>query len=316
MRFSARVSGTPSYQLVTLANGIRSIRALREGETFHPVIGPAAEAEALYVRQLNLRERMRAGPGEFVLWDDGLGGGANVLTVLDRTRGAGRALRIVSFDHTLEPLAFARQHAAELGYFSDLEPQVAGLLARGAVEFSDGTRTVRWEVHVGDFPSLLRATAPGRLPAPHAVLFDAYSPARNPAMWTLPLFEDLFRHLDPDRPCALPTYSRSTLLRVTLLLAGFFVGIGHATGEKEQTTIAANSAALIAEPLDQAWLRRAAASTSAEPLQEPVYRQSRLAGASLTRLRAHPQFQPGHEPAPRNRPAVPASHATAASDAR
>ena len=59
-------------------------------------------------------------------------------------------------------------------------------------------------------------------------------------MWTAPLFTDLFRALDP-RPCAMPTYSRSTMLRVTLLLAGFYVGVGHATGEKEETTIAANT---------------------------------------------------------------------------
>jgi tRNA U34 5-methylaminomethyl-2-thiouridine-forming methyltransferase MnmC len=65
-------------------------------------------------------------------------------------------------------------------------------------------------------------------------MFDAFSPATNPEMWTLPLFTNLFKLLDPERPCAMPTYSRSTLLRTTLLLAGFFVGVGHATGEKEK----------------------------------------------------------------------------------
>ena len=62
-------------------------------------------------------------------------------------------------------------------------------------------------------------------------------------MWTLPLFENLFRALDPARPCALTTYSRSTMIRATLLLAGFFVGTGQATGLKEETTMAANSLA-------------------------------------------------------------------------
>lgn len=290
VRFAPRVSGPPNYDLVRLANGVRSIRSRREGETFHPVIGPAAEAEALYVRQLRLAERMRAEPGEFVIWDVGLGGGANVLTVLDRTRNTGRGLRIVSFDHTLEPLAFARRHAAELGYFAGYEPQVARLITHHRVEFEDGNRQVRWEFVPGDFPALMRDRNQSALPAPHVVLFDAYSPARNPAMWTLPLFAGLFQHLRPDRPCALPTYSRSTLLRVTLLLAGFYVGIGHATGEKEETTIASNDPDLIAEPLGADWLRRAAASTSAEPLREPVYQQARLTPESLERLRAHPQF--------------------------
>ena len=69
-----------------------------------------------------------------------------------------------------------------------------------------------------------------KLNSPHAIYFDAFSPAKNPAMWTLPVFQNLFRTLDPQRPCALTTYSRSTLIRATLLLAGFFFGVGHAGG--------------------------------------------------------------------------------------
>ena len=109
-------------------------------------------------------------------------------------------------------------------------------------------------------------------------------------MWTQPLFARLYRLLDPQQPCALPTYSRSTMLRVSLLLAGFFVGAGHATGEKEETTIAANTLSLISEPLDRQWLQRARRSTSAEPLWEPVYRQARLLQSTWEKLQDHPQF--------------------------
>ena len=126
--------------------------------------------------------------------------------------------------------------------------------------------------------------------APHAVLFDAFSPAKNPAMWTLPLFTNLFRRLEPQRPCALPTYSRSTSTRVTLLLAGFFVGVGHATGEKEETTIAANTLKLLTEPLDRRWLERARRSHSAEPMIEAIYRIAPLTAESWEKLKAHPQF--------------------------
>jgi hypothetical protein len=89
----------------------------------------------------------------------------------------------------------------------------------------------------------------------------------------------------------LPTYTRSNLVRVSLLLAGFYVGAGHATGEKEETTIAANTLSLITEPLDQKWLARVRKSTSAEPLWEPIYRQSPLTEATWEKLRQHPQFK-------------------------
>ena len=110
-------------------------------------------------------------------------------------------------------------------------------------------------------------------------------------MWTLPLFANLFRQLDPAQPCALATYSRSTMTRAALLLAGFYVGAGHATGAKEETTIAANKLMLIHEPLDRRWLERARRSHSAEPLCAPIYRQARLAPATWEGLQRHPQFR-------------------------
>lgn len=280
-----------NYQLVRLANGTHSVYSEAEDETFHPVIGPVAEARSLYVNQLKLAQRAAQHVGEFVLWDVGLGAAANVLTVFESTRDIACNLRILSFDHTIEPLKFALQHAHELGYIEPYQTQIKDFLANGKTSFQSGEQTIHWEMHPGDFPTLIAGATATTFPAPHAIIFDAYSPAKNPAMWTAPLFGRLYQLLDSTRPCAMPTYSRSTMLRVTLLLAGFYVGVGHATGEKEETTLAANSLDLLDEPLPQEWLKRARASKSAEPMWEPTYRQAPISEASWQRLLAHPQFQ-------------------------
>lgn len=281
---------TSGYRIVQLVSGAYSVHSLAHAETFHPVIGPVAEAEALYVRQLKLPERLRAHSGEFVVWDVGLGAAANAITVLRQTEEIPSRVRLVSFDHTLAPLRFALENAGALGYFGGYEAAVGELLERGKTSFRKRAQEVEWETVEADFPSFLESPAVGALPKPHAILFDAFSPAKNPAMWTLPLFSRLYQLLDSSRPCALPTYSRSTMLRVTLLLAGFHVGAGHATGEKEETTIAANTPSLIAEPLDKSWLKRARNSTSAEPMSEPRYRQAPITPESWEKLLAHPQF--------------------------
>ncbi len=278
------------YRLVRLANGAYSIHSLAHGETFHPVIGPTAEAEALYVRQLGLRERVSRHGGEFVIWDVGLGAAANALTGLRAIRDLAARVRLVSFDETIEPLRFALRHVAELGYLAGYEQALAQLMTDRWIRIREHPIEIEWQLCLADFPTFLSQPVAAELPKPHAILFDAYSPARNPAMWTLPLFSRLYQHLDPERPCALPTYSRSTMLRVTLLLAGFFVGVGHATGEKEETTIAANTLDLIAEPLGRAWLRRAHNSTSAEPMREPVYGQAPLSPETWETLQSHRQF--------------------------
>lgn len=302
-------AGGEGYQLVQLTSGGYSLHSLAYGETFHPVIGPVAEAEALYVNQLRLRERLQNHSGEFVIWDVGLGAAANSLTVLRAAREIATPIRLVSFDNTTEPLEFALKNAAALGYFGGYETQIQALLDRRDIQFPNGAHTVNWRFHQGDFPTLLTqaverqalnrpvsSSAPQLAEAefgapPHAILFDAFSPAKNPAMWSLPLFTKLFQLLDSQRPCALPTYSRSTIMRVTLLLAGFYVGVGHATGEKEETTIAANTLDLIAEPLNQRWLDRARRSHSAEPLHGDTYQIGPLTPENWEKLQAHPQFR-------------------------
>ena len=113
-------------------------------------------------------------------------------------------------------------------------------------------------------------------------------------MWTLELFTSLRARWRDETPCLLTTYTRSTAVRVTLLLAGFYVGIGHATGEKDQTTIAANDPALLDRPLDRAWLeKRVYASTNSAPLraQAPPHGQAPISESDYAALRAHPQFR-------------------------
>jgi hypothetical protein len=324
------VASTSAYRIVKLANGAHSVHSLAHAETFHPVVGPVAEAETLYIRQLRLIERLQRHTGEFVIWDVGLGAAANAITFLRAARinpgakgsfprtgatapvppihvgeRAGSALHqtgtppqahlppsihLVSFDHTLEPLEFALQHTEFLEYLKGYEPQLGLLISKQHVAFKQSDLAVDWDIHLADFPTLLSQPIAGALPKPHAIMFDAFSPAKNPSMWTQPLFANLFQLLDPARPCALPTYSRSTMLRVTLLLAGFFVGVGHATGEKEETTIAANVLELLEEPLDHRWLQRARRSSCAEPLWEPCYRQAPLSPKTWQSLQQHPQF--------------------------
>lgn len=284
-----------AHTLVRLANGTYAVKSLAYGEQMHPGLGPAAEAESLYVGQLQIRERLRQHAGEFVVWDVGLGAAANALAILRATREFPNPIRLLSFDETVDPLSFALQHTDQLGYLAGYESQLNTILKQHRVRFQDHHHPVDWEFYIGDFPALLAralVTPCGPpLPTPHAVLFDAFSPAKNPAMWTLPLFTNLFQLLDPRRPCNLTTYSRSTMLRATLLLAGFFVGRGEATGLKEETTIAANTPELIESPLDRRWLERACRSSSAEPLRAANYRQSPLSGDTWRQLQAHPQFQ-------------------------
>ena len=286
------------FELVALAGGIYSLRARENGQTFHPVVGPVAEAEAIHVGGTRLVERANAlPPGEtFVIWDVGLGAAANALTAVRAlATGCTRPVEIAlhSFDATFGPLDFAMENRLALGYPCGYEPEIGALRRDKTVRvLLINSGTVRWQAHLGDFPSLLASAE--KFPAPHAVFYDPYSPGVNLEMWTLETFAALHARLRPETPCLLTTYTRSTAVRVTLLLAGFFVGVGGATGEKDETTVAANTAALLARPLGRDWLeKKVYASTNAAPLRAGSNTDARgpISEADFEMLRAHPQFR-------------------------
>jgi hypothetical protein len=292
------------YSLVQVAHGAWTVRSELDGETFHPVIGPEAEAQALYIGPMRLMERFtRMAPTEtLILWDVGLGAAANATTVLRSLSSISGSLHLISFDKTLAPLEFALQHTADLGFPSGYEQALTALLHQQHATFASGSCHVRWDVHVGDFPTWVQSApaptlAPGTAseltnptPSPHAILYDAYSPRRNPEMWTLPHFTSLRKLLGQGGQCTLATYSRSTRLRVTLLLAGFNVGTGAATGEKEETTMAATSLELLERPLDAAWLERVRRSTAAHPIVDALAQPGPLEESRWHQLCQHPQF--------------------------
>ena len=122
---------TDHFELVTVASGARSLRSLAHGETFHPVVGPMAEARDLHVAQQRMIERAKQNGGKpFVVWDVGLGAAANALAVLEAFSEAdcGVEVELHSFDRTIAPLEFALKHAGELGYFEGWQAIVAELM--------------------------------------------------------------------------------------------------------------------------------------------------------------------------------------------
>ncbi|MBC7693567.1 MAG: hypothetical protein H7222_17510 [Methylotenera sp.] len=287
------------FEIVLLKTGINSLRSLEHGETFHPVTGPRMEANILHVRQQRLVERCEATPAsnKFVIWDIGFGAGANVLAAIealaelskrDETQNACE-IEIHSFDKTTSPIEFALEHQDELEYLSEHEAGLRELLSSGHVPL--GPRA-SWQLHLGDFRELLRENLKVKQwPAPHAILYDPYSPTGNPEMWTLEHFQALRQALSPETPCLLTNYTRSTAMRVTWLLAGFHVGIGCEVGEKAETTIVTNQLALLERPLEKKWLERVRISGNSAPLRADAYSKGQISPEDFGALLECPQFQ-------------------------
>jgi tRNA U34 5-methylaminomethyl-2-thiouridine-forming methyltransferase MnmC len=165
--------------------------------------------------------------------------------------------------------------------------RIRELLSNGIAAAGGADARIGWRLHIGDFCEQIART---QWETPNAIFYDPYSSSVNPQMWTLEHFSLLHRQLRDDVPCLWTNYTRSTAVRVTLLLAGFFVGEGCGIGEKEVTTTASNDPRLIEHPLDARWLERVARSANAAPLRAGGIFPARISAEDLKRLKAHPQF--------------------------
>lgn len=263
-----------------------SLRSVLNRETFHPVTGPAVEAQVLHVDQQRLAQRSAA-IDNFVVWDVGLGAAANALAAVKALQKSEHTVHLHSFDKTTLPLQFAIKHAADLKYLVGFEKLLEQLIEKQFVQI---TPTFSWYFHQGNFSDSLNDP---NLSSPHSILYDPYSATTNIEMWTQEHFTKLFSKLSPTVPCLLSNYTRSTSVRISMLLAGFAVGVGCGIGEKEETTVASNSFELLEKPLNRKWLDRVRISEKSAPLRaKPAATGASqiISGEDLDRLHALPQF--------------------------
>jgi tRNA U34 5-methylaminomethyl-2-thiouridine-forming methyltransferase MnmC len=273
------------FEIVTLKSGIKSLRSLHRKETFHPTTGPLGEANLLHVEQQRLLERCSKAE-KFVIWDVGFGAGANVLAAIESLKSCRTEVEIHSFDKTTDPIEFALSHASELGYILGHEEKIRELLFKRKLQVGN---QIQWYLHLGDFSEQIKGSQMNA-PAPNTIFYDPYSAASNPEMWTLEHFSALWNKLSPNTGCLLTNYTRSTAVRVALLLAGFYVGVGRVVGEKAETTVASNQIDMLECPLDRTWLGRVRNSTNAAPLRTQSYSKAQISHHDFECLQKLPQF--------------------------
>lgn len=283
-----------SFEVTRLKSGEATLRWVEGGETFHPDIGAEEEGRLMIVEQLQL-DRLFAGRSDSPLrvWDVGLGAAGNAAAVLGAwKKQGGRSLELVSFDNSMDPLRTAWEaHREDRTHFPWLERFPFGeLLESGGTAFVERESRAEWKLLLGDFAGWMREDPDPSLEVPDFIIYDFFSPARNYSLWTLDHWRNLRRRLSGDHDTRIVFHSRSTALRVTLLLAGFYVGRGAALGKKEETTLASTRMDGGFPLLEQFWLDKVAKSSSSEPFVGLEYRASAISEIWLRQLLRHPQF--------------------------
>jgi queuine tRNA-ribosyltransferase len=274
---------------VVVKQEVGYIRDTVSGEVMHLGSEPAQEAQSLYVEQSCLSARLREPAAEsitaepLVVWDVGLGAAANAMAAIHAAEhlgpAAARPLTLVSFENDLDSLKLALDHP---GWFKHLRHAAPRALLRDN-RWNSPTWPIEWLLLNGDF-----ALRKFEAPPPDLIFFDPFSFKVDGALWTLNAFRELAKACS-EKSTELFTYSYSTSVRAAMLVAGFYVAKGRATGAKAETTIGLSARAAAAahgrELLGQDWLAKWRRSDAQAPFGITEQNDSWRAA-----LLAHPQF--------------------------
>ena len=243
------------------------------GQVMHPVVGPLAEAEALYVGPSRLAERLRGPePGPLVVLDVGLGAGSNAVAAwrVSEARHGGPG----AGDGQLRPdrgRAGARPRAGARARVRSGRPR----RRRGA------RASRRWSPRDAAHDVAAGARRPAGRDRGDAArrrrrYWDPFSPSANPELWSHAAFAALRSPLRLARHGA--HVQRGHVDPRGMLLAGFAVGdraIDRDDGADDRS--ARSNRDDLAQPLDRRWLDRLRRSSAPLPADAPADAIDRIA---------------------------------------
>jgi tRNA U34 5-methylaminomethyl-2-thiouridine-forming methyltransferase MnmC len=193
----------------------------------HSEIGPWREAQAIYAGPARIPERATRPGGPLVIYDLGLGIGANALCALKAWReitGPKRSLRIISFENDPSGLKQALE-SSQPSFLDEFRTEAHSLLRQGCWS----SEAESWELVTEDF--LLNQERDGK---PELVFHDFYCPKTQPELWTKEVFASIRKAMHPGG--MLLTYSAASAVRRALKEAGFSVLRGPGTDMKREST--------------------------------------------------------------------------------
>lgn len=219
-----------NYRLVMTGDGTYTLLDTVLNETMHTMSGAYEESLVKHVKASRILEKES---NDLNILDVGFGLGYNSLAVLSSLREIKPDCRIkivslekdTSFGEWIDQISFKDGRR-------EFYDKVKKAYLHG--DYSDGVISIR--VEFGDARShiidLVR-----RNELFDAVFQDAYSPGKNPELWSIDYFQLIRRLMSPDS--ILTTYSAAPQIRRALLEAGFSVGRADSTGKKKEGTVAA-----------------------------------------------------------------------------
>jgi tRNA U34 5-methylaminomethyl-2-thiouridine-forming methyltransferase MnmC len=210
----------PNHSFVETQDGTLTLFSEKFQEACHSTTGAREETILHYIKGCKVNEKILQ-DGKISILEVGFGLGIGFLTTLEKLPNDS-FMYFVSLELDRDLLNWFREQHPEL----NLEWQNNLLVAEG--------KNFKLQIVAGDARKELPAFMRENNIKFHAIYQDAFSPKKNPLLWTVEWFS-LLRDLSHE-DVILSTYSASTSIRKSLHEAGWKITPGEKFGPKRTST--------------------------------------------------------------------------------
>jgi tRNA U34 5-methylaminomethyl-2-thiouridine-forming methyltransferase MnmC len=200
------------YQEVLTEDGSTTLYSEKFAEACHSLAGARAETLLHYIHGCEIPQKALA--ENLSILEVGLGLGVGLLTTWEMTKALPAKIHFLSLE--IDPELVKWFHAEYEAHPLFQDPKFS------------------FEILVGDARPTLPEYASEKKPQWNAIYQDAFSPKRNPALWTCEWFTLLKENSAED--VILSTYSASSSIRKSLTHAGWKLSSGEKFGQKRTST--------------------------------------------------------------------------------
>ncbi len=196
-------------------------------ETYHSRSGAVEEAKKKFVEPCKIRELAKK--GHIKILDVGFGLGYNAIAAVDTALSENAEIEVISLE----------KDKSVVDYVKKVNPNLENFFTLERLEYDPLTETYNYEdkniflrIKLGEATKTIKKVT-GKF---DAVFLDAFSPPKNPELWTYEFFKEIKKRMK--QSAILSTYSCARVVRDNLKKAGFEVWDGPVVGRRAPSTLA------------------------------------------------------------------------------
>lgn len=197
-------------ELIITEDGSNSLYVPDIDECYHSSHGAVQESRHIFI-EAGLNQCPK---DEICILEVGFGTGLNALLALVEAERSGKRIRYI----TLEKYPVSFEKAQQLNYPELICADKALFEAMHSCEWNQSTPITPsfvLEKYETDFTEFIHTANYD------VIFFDAFSPEKQPEMWSQDMFEKIFKHCNPN--AILTTYCAKGVVRRAMQSAGFVV---------------------------------------------------------------------------------------------